>query len=179
MAGYFGDLVKKQLADLQTRAQTVADEVSREVGREADSYAFKIVTPALRAAAETYFHDAAAQWYSAYSPVKYQRGWSLYDTMRITDPGEGGVGWLSDDSALNKPSWGGGTYNIYGLVFEGGHHGGPVHGRIAASSTPIPTIFETSMEENVYPDIQEQIYQLGQQYYEEHFAPRFEQRFYL
>jgi hypothetical protein len=177
MAGYWEEWTKNYVRRVQERAQEVAIEVTNELGKEADEYAFKIMLPVARHGVTEAYKDAAEAWYGAYSPSHYGRGYSLYNAMQMNDYGGKGVGWQFSES-MAKPSWGGGSFNIYGGVFMGGAHGGPVHGRSPASSTPIPALFEASVDELV-SYLQDEIYKIGQGYFEEHFSERFNRRFTL
>lgn len=167
---YIERLIQKRLVPMQQRAQAAADQVAREVGQEADEYAFKIIKPVAREAAELEYRGAVSNWYNAYSPKRYHRSYGFYNQLRFTDPGSNGIGWEIPEEMI-KPSWNGGSYNIYGLVFQAGYHGGPVRGHMSPSSTPIPEMFDEGIA-SVQEDLQEQIYELGAQYFREHAPER-------
>lgn len=176
--GFFQDMMSKELEKIQQRAQKVADEVTAEVGKEADEYAIKSVVPLAESELKSAYHNSAAAWYNAYSPKKYQRSFSLYNALLFDNEGGTAIGWKFDDSIMNKRSWRGGTYNIYSLVFEGGAHGGPVHGRSPVSTTPIPVMFDVEVV-GIQKMLQDRINQYGQEYFASHFQQRFYERFSL
>lgn len=181
MAGYFTEQALNFLKDLQTRADDVAAEVSKDVGKRADEYAMRIMIPVARAEIRGRYLEAANKWYDAYSPKKYRRTYGLRDVLKLTDPGSDGVGWMTEGSIV-KPSWNGGSYDIYASVFEGGAHGGPVHGHPPTYSTPIPKLFglfdESSEQyQEVYEYLQQLVEETGQDYFAEHFPEEFEKRF--
>lgn len=167
---YIEKIIQKRLAPMQKAAQEAADTVAREVGREADEYAFKIIKPVAREAAEREFEESVTNWYGAYSPKRYNRSFGFYNAIQFNDPGSNGIGWEIKENMI-KPSWNGGSYNIYGLVFKAGYHGGPVHGHMQPKSTPIPELFESAITDLQY-DLQQQIYELGAQYFREHAPER-------
>lgn len=173
--GYFQEMMMKRLEDIQERAQQVADNVAKEVGKEADQYALRMIIPEAEYELRSAFRNATAAWYNAYSPKKYSRSFSLFDAMNIDTGGNMSIGWLYKED-MSKPSWGGGSFNIYGLVFEGGSHGGPVHGRAPVKSTPIPVLFEREMP-RIHDRLQRSINDYGQRYFAENFNTRFQQRF--
>lgn len=167
---YIEKMIQKRLGPMQRAAQEAADRVAREVGREADEYAFKVIKPAARQATEQEFEEAVSNWYGAYSPRRYNRSFGFYNAIRFTDPGSNGIGWeIKED--MTKPSWNGGSYNIYGLVFQAGYHGGPVYGRMPSKSTPIPDMFEEGIAD-AQDYLQQQVYELGAQYFREHAPER-------
>ena len=171
MAGYFENLVKQRFAKLQEKADIAAQTAAKEVGKEADKYAFNTVVPELEEALKDAYQESTAAWYNAYTPKKYSRAYSLFNGMQIDNPGDMTFGWSYKDEDMDKPSWGGGTYNIYSRVFVGGAHGGPVRGHRPARSTPIPTLLE-SKTHGIQDQIQGKIDFYGQQYFSEHFGER-------
>ena len=180
---FFQQKIEKELERILQKAERVKEEVSEEVGREADAYALESVIPFAEVEILSAYLGSSAAWYNAYSPKKYKRTYGLYDALIFggnADVEENAIGWQFDDTNMNRPSWGGGSYNIYKLVFEGGAHGGPVHGRPPKVTTPIPELFAAELERrDVHGMIQEKINQYGQEYFASHLHQRFQERFTL
>lgn len=171
MAGYFEKMLTRRLSYLQEQANIAADRAAKEVGKEADKYAFDSVVPELEEALKVAYWDATSTWYRAYIPKKYTRTHSFYNMLEIESPGDMTFGWEYRDQDMFKPSWGGGSYNVYGAVFDGGAHGGPVYGR-----RPVRTASITKLLEKATPEIQDFIQgkmdALGQEYFDAHFSDR-------
>lgn len=181
MAGGYTEMAQQWIAGLNARAEVVRREVEKDVGKAADEYAFRIMIPVARDEIRGRFLEAANKWYAAYSPQMYRRTYGLRDVLKLTNPGNDGIGWMTEGSIV-KPSWNGGSYDIYASVFEGGAHGGPVNGHPPTYSEPIPKMFGLFDEgseqyQEVYEYLQELIQETGQEYFAEHFPQEFEKRF--
>ena len=171
MAGYFENMVMRRFAKLKASADAAAAKAAQEVGKEADRYAFETVLPELEEELRVAYWNATSAWYRAYIPKQYSRSYSFYNSLDIKSPGDMTFGWEYKDSEMVKPSWNGGSYNVYGRVFNGGSHGGPVRGHPPVKSTPIPTLLD-ELTPDVQSSIQRRIDVLGQEYFETHFGNR-------
>lgn len=171
MAGYFESMVMERLSKFQAKANRAAQKAAMEVGKDADKHAFESVLPELKENVTVAYLNATAMWYRAYIPKKYNRTYGFYGDLDIQTPGDMTFGWTYLDQDMNKPSWGGGSYNIYDRVFLGGRHGGPVRGHRPARTTPIPAILEKSLKD-IQAYIQNRIDYFGQQYFQDHFEQR-------
>lgn len=171
MAGYFENMVMRRFAKLQANANAAADQAAREVGKAADQYAFESVLPELEDELKLAYWNATSAWYRAYIPKMYSRSHSFYNALDIKQPESMAFGWEYKADDMVKPSWNGGSYNVYGRVFLGGAHGGPVRGRAPAQSTPIPDLLDELTPE-IQSMIQWKIDLLGQEYFESHFKER-------
>lgn len=169
------------LQDLRIRADTVAEEVSRDVGKKADEYAMRIMIPVARGEIRGRYLEAADKWYAAFNPQRYRRTYGLRDVFKLTDPGGGGIGWMLE-LPIMRDSWSGGSYDIYDYIFLLGSHGGPVGGHKPTYTTPIHKLFglldESSEQyQEVYEYLQSMIEETEQEYFGENFPIEFERRF--
>ena len=182
---YFTKLIMKDLEKMQRRADQVSQEVTEELGKEADEYAKKIMNPAAKIAIEEEFRSAVSGWYGTYSPRKYKRTDSLYTVLRIPDPDEP-WGWQYYDDDLDHPSIikkGGaqapnGTFNIYDLVFKEGYHGNVIGwaGYYPQRNKSIQDVFEEA-EVGLFDEMQAEFDRYGHEYFDERFADRFWARY--
>ena len=58
--GYFQEMMMKRLEDIQVRAQQVADNVAKEVGKEADQYALRMIIPEAEYELRSAFRNSTA-----------------------------------------------------------------------------------------------------------------------
>lgn len=174
MSEFTQSFITRYIAKLKTNIDAAAAQASQEVGKAADKYAFEAVIPELEEEMKLAYWNATSAWYRAYVPKEYGRSHSLYDALKFKRPGDMSFGWEYKEEDMVKPSWNGGSYNIYGRVFNGGSHGGPVHGHPPVRTTAIPVLFDQLLPE-VQSVIQDRINDLGQEYYATHFEERINQ----
>ena len=175
MAGYFENMIKRHLEKLQKEVDAASSKAAKEVGKEADEYAFRTALPELEENMRLAYLASTAAWYRAYIPKKYSRSHSFYDALEIeSDPDEMSFGWQYKDDEMDKPSWSGGTYNVYNRVFDQGRHGGPVHGRKSVQTTSIPALLDKQTRE-IQSYTQERINVYSQQYFKENAGRRCEE----
>ena len=171
MASFGQRVLDKHIAKIREKVDAAAEQAKKEVGKAADEYAFETALPDLEEQMNVAYWNATSSWYRAYTPKKYNRSYGFYNSLGFKKPGDMSFGWEFKDSEMVKPSWNGGSYNVYGKVFVGGAHGGPVHGHSPSKSTPIPKLFEEFLPD-VHDAIQNEIDALGQEYYSAHFGDR-------
>ena len=171
MAGYFENMLMRKLSKFQEDANIAAERAAKEVGKEADKYAFNSVLPELEEELQIAYWNAVSTWYRAYIPKEYSRSHSFYDMLEIKKPREMTFGWEYKEEDMFKPSWSGRSYNVYGRVFNGGAHGGPVYGHLPVRTTSIPKLLEKATPE-IQDLIQRKIEMLSQEYFQSHFGER-------
>ena len=119
--GEYVNMIRNRFLDAQRKLSAVEEKANKEVDKEANKYAAQKLSPEIEEGIKSQYITAVTAWYGAYEPKKYQRTNSLYDVMKVKEADGIFAGWEYYDDGLTKPSlWGGTSFNIYDLVFEGG-----------------------------------------------------------
>ena len=121
-----------------------AVETAKKVAAEAHREAVQEVIPLIEDEYEELYRKSTAQWYAAYTPIKYRRHYSIYNLFDVeADPDEMRLGYEMSEDGMTTGRNG---YSLWNRVFVRGYHGGPRPG-FSVRSTPVHQLFEEEKKE--------------------------------
>lgn len=132
MSSYMKAIVAKAV----DTASKIAGEAYREAVHE--------VIPQIEAEYNDIYKRSTAAWYSAYTPRKYHRHYSIYNLFHLeADQDAMRLDYEMSEDGMTRGANG---FSLWDRVFVRGYHGGPRPG-FNVRSTPVHKMFNTGKEE--------------------------------